>query len=213
MPVTALVATLVFGALAFGARSVLHYRATGSTGFRGFSGAVGSAEWFGGVLFALSCVLVLAAPLCDLTGLLPRLPVIDGPTTRIAGLFVFGVGLVGTLWAQLAMGTSWRIGVDPSERTALVRRGPFQLVRNPIFTAMTAAVLGLALLVPNACGIGAVVALLVGLELHVRLVEEPYLARVHGDAYRRYAASTGRFLPGLGLGVSRSAGVSAAAPG
>ena len=40
--------------------------------------------------------------------------------------------------------------------------------------------------------------LIIGLELHVRLVEEPYLLRVHGDAYRRYAARTGRFLPRVG---------------
>ena len=35
-------------------------------------------------------------------------------------------------------------------------------------------------------------------QIQVRLVEEPYLRRVHGDAYRRYAASTGRFLPWIG---------------
>lgn len=214
MPVTALVAVLVFAALAFGARSVLHYRATGSTGFRGFSGAPWSAEMFGGLLFALSCLLALLAPLADLAGLLPRLAFLDRPALQTVGLGVFAVGLLGTLWAQLAMGTSWRIGVDPTERTTLVRRGPFRFVRNPIFTAMMAAVVGLALLVPNACGLGAVAVLLVGLEMHVRLVEEPYLSRVHGEAYRRYAAATGRFLPGLGLGVSRSASaVSAAAPG
>ena len=29
-------------------------------------------------------------------------------------------------------------------------------------------------------------------------VEEPCLRRIHGDAYRRYAAGTGRFLPRIG---------------
>jgi protein-S-isoprenylcysteine O-methyltransferase Ste14 len=32
----------------------------------------------------------------------------------------------------------------------------------------------------------------------VRALEEPYLARLHGDVYRSYAARTGRFLPGIG---------------
>ena len=41
-------------------------------------------------------------------------------------------------------------------------------------------------------------ALLVALEIQVRAVEEPYLLRTHGDAYRRYAAATGRFVPGIG---------------
>jgi protein-S-isoprenylcysteine O-methyltransferase Ste14 len=32
----------------------------------------------------------------------------------------------------------------------------------------------------------------------VRGAEEPYLLRVHGDAYRCYAARAGRFVPGIG---------------
>jgi protein-S-isoprenylcysteine O-methyltransferase Ste14 len=41
-------------------------------------------------------------------------------------------------------------------------------------------------------------ALWLALEIQVRLVEEPYLLRTHGDAYREYAARVGRFVPGLG---------------
>ena len=37
-----------------------------------------------------------------------------------------------------------------------------------------------------------------GIELHVRAVEEPYLARAHGPSYRAYAARTARFVPGCG---------------
>jgi protein-S-isoprenylcysteine O-methyltransferase Ste14 len=37
-----------------------------------------------------------------------------------------------------------------------------------------------------------------GMELHVRRVEEPYLHWAHGDAYRDYAARVGRFVPGVG---------------
>ena len=63
---------------------------------------------------------------------------LDGPVFRAAGVVLFTIGLVATLWAQMAMGISWRIGVDPSEATPLVTAGPFRLVRNPIFTAMGA---------------------------------------------------------------------------
>ena len=37
-----------------------------------------------------------------------------------------------------------------------------------------------------------------GLDLEVRLVEEPYLREVHGEPYLAYARATGRFLPRLG---------------
>ncbi|MCA9511395.1 MAG: isoprenylcysteine carboxylmethyltransferase family protein, partial [Myxococcales bacterium] len=92
--------------------------------------------------------------------------------------------------------------VDERERTALVTSGPFAFVRNPIFTFMGVSQAGFALLVPNAVGLGALALLAVGIELHVRFVEEPYLLRTHGDAYARYAASTGRFLPGIGRALA-----------
>ncbi len=72
------------------------------------------------------------------------------------------------------MGESWRVGVDPSERTALVVRGPFRVVRNPIFTTMAFTALGFTLLVPSVLAIVGFVGLLVSLELQVRAVEEPY---------------------------------------
>ena len=75
------------------------------------------------------------------------------------------------------MGESWRIGVDEQERTALVTSGPFAVVRNPIFAGMLPASLGLALLVPNVVALAGLAALLVALEIQVRLVEEPYLMR------------------------------------
>ena len=96
------------------------------------------------------------------------------------------------------MGPSWRIGVAESEKTGLVTSGPFALVRNPIFSAMIPAFLGLALMVPNALAIAGIAALVVAVELQVRLVEEPYLVRVHGGRYLAYASRVGRFAPGVG---------------
>jgi protein-S-isoprenylcysteine O-methyltransferase Ste14 len=45
-------------------------------------------------------------------------------------------GLLVTLPAQRAIGESWRIGVDPDERTELVTAGLFGRLRTPIFTGM-----------------------------------------------------------------------------
>jgi len=195
---TALVGYLVFLLLAFGLRSLLQFRRTGSTGFVGISGRVGSAEWWGGALFAVALVAGLGAPVLQLIDVVgPRTELAD-PRFHGVGMLLFTLGGGGTLWAQFAMGDAWRIGVDPESRTELVAVGPFRWVRNPIFTAMFVATCGLALLVPNAVALLAVVCLGVALEIQVRLVEEPYLSRTHGARYRRYAASAGRFLPGMG---------------
>ncbi|MFF5757489.1 methyltransferase family protein [Streptomyces longwoodensis] len=100
--------------------------------------------------------------------------------------------------AQRAMGASWRVGVDQEERTALVSDGPFARVRNPIFTTMAVTGLGLTLMVPNILAFAALAALVTAVELQVRVVEEPYLRSVHGSAYTAYAATAGRFVPGIG---------------
>ena len=195
---TALVLFAVYGALAFGLRSVIQLVRTGSTGFRGISGRPGSIEWIGGVLFVVAIALGVAAPLLDRWDVLEPIGALDGSLGHALGLVLFGVGLAATLGAQLAMGDSWRIGVDESERTELVTSGPFSLVRNPIFTGMVPVSVGLALLVPNAVAVLAVMTLAAALEIQTRLIEEPYLARVHGAAYREYASRVGRFLPGVG---------------
>ena len=87
---------------------------------------------------------------------------------------------------------------DLDATTELVTSGPFRYVRNPVFTGSAMTVVGLALVVPNIVSLLMLVAFFAGLEIQVRLVEEPYLLRVHGDAYRVYAARTGRFVPRIG---------------
>jgi len=198
MPEAALSLYVLYLALAFGVRTAVHLRRTGATGFSGISGRPGSAEWIGGVLFVVALVAGLAAPILQLAGVLGPIDALDGEMGHAAGLGLFGGGLVTTLVAQFAMGDSWRIGVDESDRTDLVTTGPFSSVRNPIFAGMIPVGVGLALLAANVVAIVAVVALIAALEIQTRLVEEPYLLRAHGEAYRSYAAQVGRFFPLVG---------------
>jgi protein-S-isoprenylcysteine O-methyltransferase Ste14 len=187
----ALVLLAAYGLVAILLRALIQLRLTGSTGIKGISGRPGSAEWLGGLLFivaiAISVVGVAAA---------------DDPAgshgVHVAGAVLAVAGLVATAGAQLAMGEAWRVGVDPGERTRLVTAGPFALVRNPIYAGMIPFFCGIALLVPNVLTIAGAALLVVALELQTRLVEEPYLLRVHGDEYSAYAARVGRFLPGVG---------------
>lgn len=198
MAVVALAAYVLYLALAFGLRTAVQVRRTGSSGFKGIGGRPGSAEWSGGVLFVVALLVGIAAPVLDLAGLTERIEALDGTAMHIAGIALFLIGLAATLAAQVSMGDSWRIGVDESERTDLVTRGPFALTRNPIFTAMLPTSLGLVLMVPSWVAIVGLAAFFVALQLQVRVVEEPYLRRTHGHRYAEYAKRVGRFLPGVG---------------
>ena len=74
----------------------------------------------------------------------------------------------------------------------------FARVRNPIFTAMLIFAAGITLMTPNPLALAAFLVLLVTIELQVRVVEEPYLNTAHGQAYRDYCETVGRFVPHIG---------------
>ena len=198
MPAEALAFYGIYFAVAFVARSLVQYHRTGSTGFRGVSGAAGSAEWWGGVLFVLAFALGVLGAVLQLLDVVEPIDAIDTEFVQAAGAGMFLGGFLTTIVAQLAMGDSWRIGVDESERTELVTGGPFAAVRNPIFSGMIPVTLGFTLLVPNPLAVAGFVALVVALEIQTRLVEEPYLLATHGDTYAGYAARVGRFFPYVG---------------
>lgn len=142
--------------------------------------------------------LFLAAPVLELARVVWPIAVLDVGFRHAIGLVLYLLGLVATLVAQVAMGRSWRIGVDESERTELVTIGPFALVRNPIRSAMFLAFLGLTLMVPNVAALMGFLVLAAAVEMQVRFVEEPYLLRTHAEGYAKYASRVGRFVPGLG---------------
>jgi protein-S-isoprenylcysteine O-methyltransferase Ste14 len=185
-------------ALLLGVRGRRHRRLTGASGFAGVREARSGWAWVAGLSFAGALIIGVVTPLLVVLG---ALSVIGGAVVwvlAVAGLVVAVAGLVGAWRAQSAMGSSWRIGVDDTEETALVTGGIFGTVRNPIFTAMIIAQAGTVVMVPTWLGLVGVGLLVVSCQVQVRLVEEPYLSTHHGVAYDRYAARTGRFLPGIG---------------
>jgi protein-S-isoprenylcysteine O-methyltransferase Ste14 len=197
MAVLALVLLAVWLLLVAGLRTLIQIRRTGDASAPRFRDRPGSPQWWARLLSGVGFACAVAAPLAELAGLDP-IAVLDRTTVRAAGVVLVVVGIAATLASQLAMGASWRPDVDPDVRTALVTTGPFRLVRNPIFTATAATATGLALIVPNLVAAAMLVAFLTALQIQVRLVEEPYLHRVHAGAWEQYAARTGRFLPWLG---------------
>ncbi|GGZ72467.1 MULTISPECIES: methyltransferase family protein [Streptomyces] len=191
---TALALYLGWAGFAAGVRAALQRRRTGDAGFRGISGRPGDASWWAGVLFVTALLGGAAAPVAALAGL----PTAAHAAVQWTGLVITLAGMTATLAAQTTMGTSWRVGVDAAERTTLVTGGLFAHVRNPVFTAMAATAVGLALMVPNWVSLLALACLIAAIQLQVRVVEEPYLKAVHGPAYAAYTARTGRFLPRSG---------------
>ncbi len=194
----ALVLFAIFGVLGVGWRSWLQYRRTGSTGFRGIK-AGGLVERVAGIGFVVALAVAVSAPILQEAKVVGPLRVLNEVCIQTVGIVVATAGIAATVYAQLEMGESWRIGVDTKETTTLVHTGVFGRIRNPIYAAMSIFGIGMVLLTPNVVALAGVILLVATIELQVRRVEEPYLLRTHGDAYRAYAAGVGRFIPGVGL--------------
>jgi protein-S-isoprenylcysteine O-methyltransferase Ste14 len=193
----AVVLFAVFGVLGFGWRSWLQYRRTGSTGLRGIR-AGGLLEYLAGGGFVVAIIVGVTAAILQEIGVIEPVRMLSVVWVQTVGIVIATAGIAATVYAQLEMGDSWRIGVDQRETTTLVHTGVFGRIRNPIYTAMFTFGIGIALVTPNLVACGGLILLIASIQLQVRRVEEPYLLRTHGDAYRGYAARVGRFIPGVG---------------
>ena len=192
----ALALWVAYYGLVLGLRVALHRRRTGQTGFLLGTAPVGSRAWVAETLELVALVLAVAAP--AVARRVPPLDALEARPAQLLGIGLFSFGLIGVFASQQAMGASWRVGQQPGERTELITRGPFALVRNPIYICVMAVVAASALLVPSPLALAAVALIVLSVQLQVRLVEEPQLLELHGDSYRDYASRVGRFLPGLG---------------
>jgi protein-S-isoprenylcysteine O-methyltransferase Ste14 len=184
--------------VAFAVRTFIHVRQTGANPVKRPRARPFSAEWNAALLLLIGATIGLAAPVLELLGISRPIVALDSAAGHGAGFVLFAIGLVLMFWSQMTMGASWRIGVDLAERSDLVTRGVFALVRNPIYSSGMLMQAGLLLLLPDPWMIASSILLATGIEVQVRAVEEPFLHTTHGEAYSRYAAKVGRFLPGMG---------------
>lgn len=202
MPKLTIVLWLLYLAISLGARIVIQVRTTGSTGFVLLRSRSSPLQLFASALFVSSLLAGLLSPILVLAGLEHGLfaPMAMPAWVAALGGLLYVTGVSSAFVSQLTLGRSWRIGVDASERTELVTRGAFAIVRNPVFSALFLTSISLALLCSTPLAWLACAVQLLALELQVRGVEEPHLARVHGAAYQDYAARVGRFVPWIGRG-------------
>ncbi|MGH3985551.1 MAG: methyltransferase family protein [Pseudonocardiaceae bacterium] len=194
----ALTMGLLYLLIVFVVQPVLLRRRTGRSAWLA---SLGSTRWeqSANLLFLLGCGLDVGNPALALTGAVHPLVLPGQPIVLIiAASVVFTASLALAVGSQWVMGEAWRTGIDPQHPTRLITSGPFRLVRNPTYTSLLACSLTLGLLVPTPLAAVGVLICLAALQVQTRLVEEPHLRQVHGEAYQRYAAHVGRFLPALG---------------
>jgi protein-S-isoprenylcysteine O-methyltransferase Ste14 len=118
------------------------------------------------------------------------------PGTAILGVVVVAVGVGLVAWAIRLFDTVGRGTLAPWDPTsALVVRGPYRYVRNPMITGVGTILAGEAIFF-RSWGIAIELAVFVVVNaVYFPLVEEPGLRRRFGAEYEEYCARVPRWLP------------------
>ncbi len=103
--------------------------------------------------------------------------------------------LAGTLFALAALGTLGKSFSIIAQTRKLVVRGPYRMVRHPVYLGEITAMLGLTLAGVSIFKI-LIFLLLAGCQVY-RSIEEEKLLSASFPKYADYASKTARFLPGL----------------
>ena len=121
-------------------------------------------------------------------------PIIASHWIAVPAVIVAAVSFWATRTCWRTMGKSWRMGIDPSERTSLVLGGPYAYVRHPIYALSQAMFIASAVALPSPLMIGAAITHVLLMQWEARR-EEAHLCRVHGEEYSAYCSRVRRFLP------------------
>jgi protein-S-isoprenylcysteine O-methyltransferase Ste14 len=138
-------------------------------------------------------VLVLAVGLSMAVarGWLPRAALPYG--VRIAGLALTILGIGFAIWARFTLGRNWGMPMTLREKPELVTRGPYAVVRHPIYTGVIAGLIGSALAV-GVYWFAIVLIASLYFDLSARR-EERDMAERFPDTYPAYRARTKRLIP------------------
>jgi protein-S-isoprenylcysteine O-methyltransferase Ste14 len=123
-------------------------------------------------------------------------PLYHAPIVQWIALAIALAAFIATLVCWKKMGKSWRMGINPDERTQLILSGPYEYVRHPIYALSSVLMLATLAIVPSPLMIATAACHLLLLQWEARR-EEKYLVGVHGEAYQSYMDRVGRFVPRL----------------
>lgn len=123
------------------------------------------------------------------------LAVFHNEGARMAGTALTALGIGFAVWARRHLGTNWSGRPTMKVGHELVTSGPYQYVRNPIYTGILTALLGSSLV----NGPIWVVAFFVALGIFTwRIgVEEGYMMELFPDEYPAYRARTKALIPAV----------------
>jgi protein-S-isoprenylcysteine O-methyltransferase Ste14 len=103
----------------------------------------------------------------------------------LTGLLAVLIGVAFSVWARLMLGDNWSNRVTVKENHTLVRRGPYRIVRHPIYSGILLGMLGSAI---QRGGIRCFAGVLIcGFSFWLKTqAEERFMVQSFGEEYLQY---------------------------
>ena len=118
-----------------------------------------------------------------------------GFDTKEQVLFVLAaLGLGFTWWARVHLGTLWSGTVTRKAHHKIIKTGPYAIVRHPIYTGISVALVASALLRPGWAGLLGTALIIASFVIKYRL-EERFLMEKLGPEYAHYRKTTPALVP------------------
>jgi protein-S-isoprenylcysteine O-methyltransferase Ste14 len=111
-----------------------------------------------------------------------------------AGVVLCVGGLSFCIWARVTLGRNWSAAVTLKEGHELIERGPYRLVRHPIYTGLVAMFLATVMVLGYAAGIAGLVLAFVSFWIKLR-DEEKVMLKQFPDQYAAYQQRVKRIIP------------------
>lgn len=114
----------------------------------------------------------------------------------LMGLVLAVAGLVFSVWARIYLGSNWSPAAMLRKGQTLVRKGPYGIVRHPIYSGLIVAIVGTALVFGGYRIIISIIC--VFLFAWVRISEEEKLmSQQFGEDYTKYKKDVKAIIPGI----------------
>jgi len=118
----------------------------------------------------------------------------DSAFIAYSGLVLTVAGGAFAVWARIFLGRNWSGAVTIKHNHTIIRRGPYAIVRHPIYSGGLLALLGNALVVGEVRGLAALA--LVFIAWWTKLsVEERFLSEQFGAEYTQYQREVKALIP------------------
>jgi len=144
--------------------------------------------------FAAFGLLFLSRPRRNALGSLGRAVLPADSTLAAVGLVLAIAGLAFAIWARATLGRNWSGTIQFKEDHTLVDRGPYAIVRHPIYTAILIMFVGTALAYGTLGALLAVPLAVVSFVIKARQ-EEELMEKHFPEEYAAYRARTRMIVP------------------